>query len=99
MNKKQTVCLCLGIIVFVLMGLFPPCMLISPIDDYVKYRYSFVLNQVKLKAGYYGDDRDVLLWESRINVPRLFAQWVTVIVITGGLVYTFRDKPKNKECI
>jgi len=95
MNKKQTVCLCLGIIVFVLMGLFPPWMMISPIGDYVKNVYSFILNPVK--AGYYSDVRDELLWESRIDASRLFVQWATVAVITGGLIYTFKDKPKNNE--
>jgi len=95
MNKKQTVCLCLGIIVFVLMGLFPPCMTISPVGDYVKYGYRFISNQ--FKGGYYGDVRDDFLWESRIDAFRLFAQWAIVAVITGGLIYAFKDKPKDKE--
>ena len=95
MNKKQTACLSLGIIVFVIMGLFPPCMLISPIGDYVKYGYRFISNQ--FKGGYYGDARDELLWESRICVSRLFAQWAAVAVLTAGLFYTLKDKPKDNE--
>ena len=95
MNKKQTFCLWLGILVFVLMGLFPPCMTIGPAGDYVKYGYRFISNQ--FKAGYYGDVRDELLWQSRIDAFRLFAQWATVAVITAGLIYTFKDKPKDKE--
>ena len=95
MNKKQTVCLCLGIIVFVLMGLFPPCTLLSPIGDYVKYGYKFIWNQ--FKGRYYGDARDDLLWESRIDASRLFVQWAAVAVITAGLIYTFKGRPKDKE--
>ena len=87
--------MCLGIIVFVLMGLFPPCMLISPAGDYVKYGYRFVSNQ--FKAGYYGDVRDGLIWESRIDASRLFVQWAAVAVITGGLIYTFREKTKDND--
>jgi len=94
-NKKQLACLCIGIIIFVLMGLFPPCTLLSPIGDYVKYGYRFIWNQ--FKGSYYGDVRDEFLWESRICASRLFAQWATVAVITGVLIYIFRDKPKDKE--
>jgi hypothetical protein len=70
-------------------------MTISPAGDYVKYGYRFISNQ--FKSGYYGDVRDELLWESRIDTSRLFAQGAAVAVITAGLIYTFKDKPKDKE--
>ena len=95
MNKKQTACLCLGIIVIVLTVLYPPCMTINPDGDYVKYGYRFIWNQ--FKGSYYGDARDELLWESRIYASRLFAQWAVVAVITAGLIFSFKGKTKPKE--
>jgi hypothetical protein len=72
-NRKQRTCLWAGIIVFVLMGLFPPGYYAS---GYHEYTFLFLpLIQV---TG------------CRIDIHRLFVQWIMVAVVTGGLILTFR---------
>ena len=71
MNRKQMICLWIGIAVMVLMGLFPP------------YRW--------------GDDSFLFDMEAdAIEFAKLFIQWFIVALVTGGLIYTFKNKkPKN----
>lgn len=71
MNKKQIVCLWLGIAVFVLVGL---------------------VRQVT----------PIYLWEAgrgggALMLPRFIVLWVCIIVVTIGLIYTFRDKQDKKD--
>ncbi len=85
MNKKQLKCLWLGVIIIVLMGLYPPWYFPSTRDGF----------KVRLPAGY----KLMLTTEkgARVDITRLYVQWVMVGVITGGLIYTFKDKPKDTE--
>ena len=69
MNKKQIVCLWLGIAVFVLVGLVRQ---VTPIYLWEGFG--------KPPAG--GD----------LMLPRFIVLWVCIIVVTIGLIYTFRDK-------
>jgi len=82
MNQKQEVALWVGIIIFVLMGLFPPCM--SSYSDSAAYYFTghcFIFD----------------LYHYRVDVPHLLAGWAMVAVVTGGLIYTVRDKkPRAK---
>lgn len=77
MNRKQIKCLWIGIVVFILMGLFPPFMTTS--EGYFR-GYMFVIN-----------DYSYL----RVDISRLFVQWIIVAVVTGGLLLTFQQKEKN----
>lgn len=87
MNRKQTIVMWIGIIAFVLMGLFPAWMCAGPGGGYVspvsigEARYTFVLpheNNIKKLC--------------RVDVSQLCAQWAMVAVITGGLIVTLKDK-------
>lgn len=74
MNKKQIVCLWLGIAVFVLVGLVT---LYEPIYLWKCFG-----------RGTGGGD---------LMLPRFIVLWVCIIVITIGLIYTFRDKQDKKD--
>ncbi len=67
MNKKQIVCLWLGIIVFVLVGL-------------------------------YASSDTIYLWShGALMLPPFTVLWVCIIIVTIGLIYTFRDKQDKKD--
>ncbi len=82
MNCKQKICLWLGICLIVLIGLFPPWVrggtLLTPNDA----GYHFIFTPPKVRS----------MECSRIDISRLFVQWVMVASITGGLVTTLKDK-------
>lgn len=81
MNRRQRVCLWIGIVVFVLMGLFPPCYGLGPGES--AYTFLFLpLLQV-----------DTYWW---IDIHRLCVQWAIVVVVTGGLILTFHDRKVAK---
>jgi len=66
MNRKQIICMWLGIAAFVLVGLYA------------------------VMSG------DKYLWNGDyLELPNFIILWICVIVVTTGLIYTFRDK-KNK---
>jgi hypothetical protein len=79
MNKKQKICLWIGIIVFVLMGLFPPAE--KPIDHYFRTIYGMQMEY-----------RFLLHASGPIILSNLIVQWFIVSIITGGLIYSFKDK-------
>lgn len=71
MNKKQIVCLWMGIAVFVLVGLVRQ---VTPI----------YLWEAGRGGGY-------------LMLPRFIVIWVCIIVVTIGLIYTFRDKQDKTD--
>lgn len=82
MNKKQKICLWIGIAVFVAMGLFPPWMVTGGAQGCLPMGYSFILNPpAKL---------------CRIDASHLCIQWAMVAVVTSGLIFTFGDKKDKK---
>jgi len=88
MSKTQLKVLWVGIGIFVLMGLFPPrksVMYITPIgagfEEWKKpARYGFILT----------------MSTQNIALNNLFIQWAIVAVVTGGLIYTLKDKKKDR---
>lgn len=83
MNKKQKIVLWVGIAAFVLMGLYPPWMISkAPMRS---EGYSFVL------APPVGTIDETFC---QINMPRLYIQWMIVVVI-GGLVISFKKQAKR----
>jgi hypothetical protein len=78
MNTKQKVILWIGIIAFVLMGIFPPWMITGNEQVCLSMGYSFILNPPNKVC--------------RMDASHLCIQWVMVAVITAGLVITFKDK-------
>jgi len=85
MDKKQTKIMWIGIIVFVLMGLFPPYEVIRKVDQAGRIiegpiKYEFFLSPP-------GD----------IDFTRLIIQWVIVSVLTVGAIYSTRESSdKNR---
>ena len=79
MNRKQKICLWLGIAVFGLMGLFPP--FISPEPYWTGGRprfYQFILST-------YGN----------IDISRLCIQWAMIVVVTVSLIYILKVKTEQ----
>ena len=95
MNKKQKICLWVGIAIIVLMGFIPP---------WVYTSIRFALGQTG-HAGYhcilYPPEPSEVYGRTgiRIDILRLLVQWAIIAVVTGGLVYTFKDKKSkgNRE--
>ena len=81
MNRKQRKCLWIGIAVFVLMGLFPPCY--GPGRGESAYTFLFL---PLIEGDTY--------W--RIDMHRLCVQWAIVAVLTGRLLLTFHEKKKTR---
>lgn len=85
MNKKQKKCIWTGLIVFVLMGLFPPWVSMDESHHlfsepsytgaalYSSSGYSFLLTPPRSAA-----------W---LDLTRLIAQWIMVVVITAWFFY------------
>jgi hypothetical protein len=88
MNQKQKICLWLGIIVFVLMGIFPPWTL--PVNYHgAKLQrncgYKCILTPPEISL----EEASVA---TSIDFSRLCVQWAMVAVVTGGLLVTLKDK-------
>jgi hypothetical protein len=95
MNPRQACVLILGIVIFVLMGLFPPVNHVyvfkevnaegdvldaqEVTSDFQGYRYYFSLGPIEDGQGY------------RVAKLILMAQWVLVIVIVRVLMVALRD--------
>jgi hypothetical protein len=77
-----------GIVLFVLMGLYPPWVWateVQGVDVWMLPKYRFLLNRPLLNdqgAPCYSIDR-----------TQLVIQWLILVAITGGLFITFRTKP------
>ena len=85
MNWKQKICLWVGIAVIVAMGIFPP------VYHHTVFSWS---NGPTVRPPKY----EFLLTAtgSAIEYSKLFVQWAIIAVITGGLIYTFKDKKDEK---
>jgi len=81
MNLKQIICLWIGIGIFLIMGLCPPCY--WPPDGLFLGWHSISSFQ-KYPMTY-----------ARIYTSLLTAQWIMVAVIIGGLLLTFQGKKKD----
>ena len=101
MNRKQKICLWLGIAVIVLMGLFPPWLVEGHRVEY----WSIFAPPSHLRPVYPYDLLDEVAGTPRYESSRLtaeivtdylFAQWLMVAAITGGFIITFQDRrPKD----
>ena len=87
MNKKQKICLWIGIAVIVLMGLYPPW--IRPrrgdgVIETARPKDRFILT-----AGMRSTER--------VDTSQLLIQWFMVAVVSSGLIVTFADKKPKDE--
>jgi hypothetical protein len=94
MNQNQKICLWIGIVVIVTMGLFPPWISRAvgsrPTEELPKY--SFLLLPPPAQNLGNGVSRH------QIYMTRLVIQWLMVAIVTGGLMPTLADKkPKDEQ--
>jgi len=99
MNKKQKYCLWIGIVVIVLMGIFPP----TRRGYFYKDHYGgFGPNKEErmkpLDYSFHSGYTFLFSAEvSDIGFGKLIVQWAVVAVVTGGLIFTFGDKKDEKS--
>jgi len=95
MNRKQTMVMWIGIIAFVLMGLYPPWIVeggMAKITLHFGPQYSYILTPPK-GPDTIGKIKDASkMFTPRIDIAILAVQWAIVAVITGGLIVTLRNK-------
>jgi len=105
MNRKQKTFLWIGIIAFVLMGLFPPwtlqftstSILTLSLDEkqwlagQKSSTYKYLLTPPQLAYRTSALYRKIGV-PFQIDVPKLGVQWAMVAVITGGLVLSLKDR-------
>lgn len=100
MNKKQKFVLWIGIIILLLMALFPPWTTsyeISEMGIHRRGRFDPDPVEVKESVGGYGFILSPPRAAVRVDTGRLLAQWVIVALIKSGLLYTFKDKKPKDE--
>ena len=89
MNKKQKVVMWVGIIIIVLMTLFPVERTRHTVsgfrDGSSDYGYEYEVNFLFLMEPY------------QIEFSKLLLQYTVVILITGGLIVTLKDKKPNDK--
>ena len=88
MNEKQLIVMWVGIIIIVLMGLFPPWLTVFADASRISLGYGFILIPPLPNAYRYQF--------ASIDFTRLLTQWTIVAAITAGLIITFKDK-KTKD--
>ncbi|MBA7671146.1 hypothetical protein ES703_79297 [subsurface metagenome] len=99
MNWKQKICLWVGIVVIVLMGIFPPTR--RGYCPAVTYWPGLIQPGVPrrplwVKPVHYGYTFLFSAEVSDIGFGKLIVQWAVVAVVTGGLIFIFGDKKDRK---
>jgi hypothetical protein len=98
MNRKQIICLWIGIGVIVLMGLFPPWFF--AVDAYgakMKKNKGYIFILTPPPHEFELTNRPVSVMSS-IDFSRLCLQGAMVAVVTSGLIVTFKgEKPKDEQ--
>ena len=88
---RKEIVVWVGIFLIALMGIFPPfSRTISGVGGTYIERgigYYFILTQ---------PNYEVENWQIgvKLDISRLCVQWVTVAIVTGGLLYIFREKKR-----
>jgi len=93
MNRKQKAFLWLGIVAFVLMGLFPPWFYsinVQGLKSRTNVSYKSILSTPEAK----GEGRFQELIGANIDFSRLIVQWAMVAVITGGFIVSLKSSKK-----
>ena len=99
MNKKQRCVIWLGLIVFVLVSIFPPCLERDSLNKkFVSYHFIFKKTPILSCTG---DrivttqeifDPSIKLSSPQIYIPHLFLEWVFIAVITLSVLISFKNK-------
>lgn len=87
MNKKQKIILCVGLVLFVLMGLFP-----SWIEQHPT-RYGIQSKDLGHWPILMPPEPSISTYHRvEINFSRLVVQWTVVMIATSGLIVLCADK-------
>ena len=90
MNRAQTIAVWVGIVLVVLMGVFPPWNRVSEAPAY----------HLERSAGYapvFLPPLSLLRYSHiRLNVRRLLVQWGAVVIATIALVRALRDEDEHE---
>ncbi len=82
MNKNQLIILWIGIIIFVLVSINPPQ------KSYPNTPIHRTDNEPIVE----------IIGAGEVDGVKLLSRWSIIIVLTGGLIYTFKDKrPKTEQ--
>jgi len=98
MNRKQKIVLWIGIGLFVAMGVFPPWLKIVHLEGTHLQRfsgYAFVLSPPTSEGAIDNTTTERLLSKLPyfvIDFSCLCLQWAMVVVVTGGLLITFKNR-------
>jgi len=87
MNNKQKIVLRVGIVIIVLMGLFPPVQWTATISGW---------NNVPTYYHYI-DYQFLFITRGTVALSNLVLQWILVSIIAGGFIYINRDKKQTDE--
>lgn len=83
MNRKQTTICWIGLLIFVLMGLFPP---------WIKHDTTLINDKVAVFSNIgYGFLFSPPRFSDFVDLTSLFTQWILVAVITAWFVYRAKE--------
>ena len=102
MNKKQNICMWIGIIVIALMWLYPPwkytIVLVGSNTTYdVPTGYYFIFAPPSVRIFWSLRARELQSVVTGIDFSLLDFQCVMVALATGALIYTFKGKKGGQE--
>jgi len=108
MNKRQLTTLWIGLGIITIMVLFPPWKYVfwDPnrlvLEKPGPYASIFSSPEIPITSkGVSGDgffqELPCKFWSVKIDIPRLIFPIVTVLIVTGGLIFTFGRLPLNKN--
>lgn len=96
MNTKQRKFLWVGLIVFLLSGIFPPW--VQVFNDGRTYcekdqGYSFLMNPPEVRF----DSATYAMWykmqfSMKIDITRLVIQWIIILVLFSGIIISLKQK-------
>lgn len=89
MNMKQKKVIWIGLIIFILMGLFPPW-----VSHYE--RFASQTGTTLYKADSYGFILFPPSYSAWVDLSRLIPQWLMLSVLTAWIVYLKRDQKPEK---
>jgi len=95
LNKKQEKCIWIGLIIFILMGLFPPWVSMYETGNSITGDYAGVA--VYSSSGYGFILSPPTRRPAWVDLTRLIPQWIMLTVLTMWVVYLKRDKKPAQD--
>jgi len=97
LNKIQRWILIVGLVIFVLMGLYPPWKAMTSANtanrQETPYRYGLITKPpIRMTGGEFAGQI-----ATRLDTTRLTVQWLILAVATGGAIFLTKDPPKKED--